>query len=87
MALIAARAFKTVEEAQQAMCLPFRTVMPDPSGAAIYSEVYELYRKLYFSLGLYPGEPVPLGDVLPRLRRIGELQRRQKRGDSRRASM
>jgi L-ribulokinase len=66
---------KSVEEAQAAMCLSFRTVLPDASVASIYEPLYALYRKLYFALGSKTAEPVAIGDVLPELRRIAEQQR------------
>ena len=74
-AALAAGAFKTVEEAQAAMCLKHATVEPDPKAAAVYEELYPLYRKLYFGLGTRGAAPVAIGDVLPELRRIAERQR------------
>ncbi len=70
MALLAAGAFKTIEEAQAAVCLPLRTVEPEPQAAAVYEQLYRLYRDLYFALGSRNAEPVSLGRVLPELRRI-----------------
>ncbi|MGA8732038.1 MAG: ribulokinase [Terracidiphilus sp.] len=70
MALLAAGAFKTIEEAQAAVCLPLRTVEPEPQAAAVYEQLYRLYRDLYFALGSRNAEPISLGRVLPELRRI-----------------
>jgi L-ribulokinase len=39
-ALLAAGAYKTIEEAQAAVCLPLRTVEPDPKAAAVYEQLY-----------------------------------------------
>jgi L-ribulokinase len=69
-AFLAAGTFKTVEEAQDALCPKYRTVEPDAKEAAVYDELYALYRKLYFGLGSRASEPVAIGDVLPELRRI-----------------
>jgi L-ribulokinase len=69
-ALLACGAFRTVEEAQQALCPKFRTVAPDPRAAAVYEELFPLYRKLYFGLGRPGAEAVAIGDVLPALRKI-----------------
>jgi L-ribulokinase len=69
-ALLAARAFKTIEEAQAAVCLPLRTIEPDPNAAAVYEQLYRLYRDVYFALGRRDAKPVALGRVLPELRRI-----------------
>jgi L-ribulokinase len=69
-ALLAAGAYKTIEEAQAAVCLPLRTVEPDTKSAVVYEQLYRHYRDVYFALGRSRAEPVPLGRVLPELRRI-----------------
>src|SRR5271157_417253 len=70
IALLAAGAYKTIEEAQNAVCLPLRTVEPDPKAATVYEQLYRLYRDLYFALGRRDAAPVALGRVLPELRKI-----------------
>ena len=77
LALLAAGAFKSIEEAQKAVCLPFRTVEPDPKAAAIYEQLYPHYRDVYFALGRRDSRPSELGRVLPELRRIAALARQQ----------
>jgi len=75
-ALLAAGAYKTLEEAQQAVCLPFRTIEPDAKAAAIYERLYPLYRDVYFALGRRDANAVPLGRILPELRKIAaEVQK------------
>ena len=69
-ALLAAGACKTLEEAQQAVCLPLRTIAPDAKAAAIYERLYPLYRDVYFALGRRDAKAVSLGRVLPELRKI-----------------
>jgi L-ribulokinase len=69
-ALLAAGSYRTIEEAQAAVCLPFRTVEPDPKAAAVYEQLYPLYRDLYFSLGQAGKTSSKLGRILPELRRI-----------------
>ncbi|HWT66709.1 MAG TPA: ribulokinase, partial [Terracidiphilus sp.] len=69
-ALLAAGVYKSIEEAQAAVCLPLRTVEPDPKAAAVYEQLYALYRDVYFALGQRDAAPVALGRVLPELRRI-----------------
>ncbi|MGB7267711.1 MAG: ribulokinase [Terracidiphilus sp.] len=69
-ALLAAGAYKTIEEAQAAVCLPFRTVQPDPKSAAVYEQLYRHYRDVYFALGTRDAAPIALGKVLPGLRKI-----------------
>ena len=69
-ALLAAGAYRTIEEAQATVCLPLRTVEPDAKAAAVYERLYGLYRDVYFAMGRRDAEPVTLGRVLPELRKI-----------------
>ena len=69
-ALLAAGVYPSIEAAQEAVCLPLRTVAPDPASAAVYERLYEHYRNLYFALGTREARPVALGTVLPALRSI-----------------
>ncbi|HUY81378.1 MAG TPA: ribulokinase [Acidobacteriaceae bacterium] len=69
-ALLAAHAFPTLEAAQEAMCLPFTTYTPQPDAVAIYNRLYKHYRDLYFALGTRDAAAVPLGNILPDLRKI-----------------
>jgi L-ribulokinase len=69
-AFLAAGVFKTIEDAQNALCPSFRTIEPEPAQAAVYERVFALYRKLYFGLGDPRSGPVAIGDVLPALRKI-----------------
>ena len=50
-AFLAAGTFRTVEEAQAALCPGYSTVEPQPDRTAVYRDLYPLYRKLYFSFG------------------------------------
>ena len=74
-AFLAAGAFRTIEEAQDALCPPCRTILPDAASTAVYQELYEIYRCLYFSLGRQDSPPAGFGSVLPTLRRIAEAAR------------
>jgi L-ribulokinase len=74
-AFLAAGAFETVEEAQDALCPAYRTVLPDPEQVAIYERLFPLYRELYFSLGQKDGPAASHGGVLPRLRELSEEAR------------
>ena len=69
-AFIAAGAFPSLQDAQKALCPPFRTFHPDPLSAAIYERLYALYHRLYFAFGLKQSSPAGMGDVLPQLREI-----------------
>jgi L-ribulokinase len=69
-AFLAAGTFRSIEEAQDALCPSYRTVQPDPAAAAVYEKLYPLYKKLYFGLGQMSAGPVSAADVLPTLRLV-----------------
>jgi L-ribulokinase len=69
-AFLAAGDFKTVEEAQDALCPPYRVFEPQAEEVTQYDRLYSLYRDLYFGLGSEDAAPVALGRVLPELRAI-----------------
>jgi L-ribulokinase len=71
-ALVAAGVFSTVEDAQAKMCLPYKTVEPEPAAVATYNELFELYRTIYFSFGQRKSALQSFGDLLPDLRRIAQ---------------
>jgi L-ribulokinase len=62
-AFMAAGAFKTIEEAQERLCPPFKVVEPREN----CDELYGLFREMYFSFGC--------GTTLPALRRIAATAR------------
>jgi L-ribulokinase len=61
-AFLAAGTFKSIEEAQDKLCPGYAVVEPVPADAAVYAELYPVFRELYFSFGQ--------GTILPSLRRI-----------------
>jgi L-ribulokinase len=69
-AFLAAGTFATIEEAQDRLCPKYRTVEPDRGEHARYEELFPMYRKLYFALGEPGSAPVPVGDVLPALKKM-----------------
>ena len=69
-ALVAAGVFKTIEEAQEKLCLKHITYEPETVAVATYEKLFKLYRKVYFALGSRNAATVSLGDVLPELRSI-----------------
>jgi L-ribulokinase len=75
VAFLAAGAFRTIEEAQDALCPGFAAVQPEPAEAARCAELFALYRKLYFGFGRKGSDPAAIGDVLPELRRIAAQAR------------
>ena len=76
-AFVAAGAFATIEEAQAALCPSFRVVEPDAHEAAVYEELFVLYRALYFGLGQPASAAVELGAILPKLRAVRAAARSQ----------
>ena len=50
-AFLAANAFPSIEDAQDALCPPHRVFNPQPESVAIYDRLYPLYKRLYFALG------------------------------------
>ena len=76
-AFLAAGTFKSVGEAQAALCPSYRIVEPDTKQAAVYERLYSLYRKLYFGFGQKGADAFAAGDVLPELRNIAAEARSQ----------
>jgi L-ribulokinase len=73
-ASLAAKAFSSIEQAQQRLCPEYRLVEPEPQAARVYQELYGIYRDLYFGFGQSTALPVSAGGVLPTLRRIAASQ-------------
>ena len=69
-AFLAAGAFRSIEAAQASVCLSYRTFIPRPAAAAIYDELFALYRNVYFALGTREAPAAALGEVLPALRAL-----------------
>jgi len=74
-ALLAAGAYKTIEEAQDAVCLPLRTVQPDPKPLRSTNSFTHTIA-MCIALGRRDAEPVALGRVLPELRKIAAQARK-----------
>lgn len=76
VAMVAAGAFASIEEAQDALCLPHTTYTPEPAAVAVYERLYTLYRAVYFALGQRNADAASLGAVLPELRKIAAEARK-----------
>jgi L-ribulokinase len=74
-AFLAAGTFRSIEEAQKAICPEYRVVEPDAASARTYDELYQNYRELYFGFGEVDSRPASVGSVLPALRRIASVAR------------
>ena len=75
-AFLAAGAFNTIEDAQDALCPPYRTIEPDPAENAACEQLYGWYRQLYFGMGRPDSQPIAMGEVLPGLRHLAAHVRR-----------
>jgi L-ribulokinase len=75
-AFLAAGTFRSVQEAQSALCPSYKTVQPDAQSTAVYQELFPIYRQLYFGMGRRNAEAIEIGGVLPALRRIAAGARR-----------
>jgi len=74
-AALAAGAFRSLEEAQDALCPEYRVVEPDLKAAQTYEELYALYRELYFAFGGLSAPAISAGGILPTLRRVAAAAR------------
>ena len=74
-AFLAAGTFRSIQEAQDALCPGYLTIEPDPKAASTYSSLYPLFRNLYFAFGERGSEPAALGKVLPELRAVAARAR------------
>jgi L-ribulokinase len=71
-AFLAAGTFKSLDEAQDKLCPEHAVFTPQPAARKSYTELYEMWRKLYFALG-DPKTGV-LGDVLPSLIKLSRAE-------------
>jgi L-ribulokinase len=69
-AFLAAGDFRSIEEAQDALCPPFRVFEPEAAEAARYDRIFSLFRDAYFALGTADAKAVGLGQILPELQSI-----------------
>jgi L-ribulokinase len=74
-AALAAGAFRSLEDAQDALCPEYRVVEPDAKSAETYEELYALYRDLYFAFGSANAPAISAGKILPTLRRVAAAAR------------
>lgn len=74
-AFLAAGTFKTIEEAQAALCPKHRVIEPDANAVKVYDELYDLFRRLYAAFGSPNSARMNVGHILPTLRRIASEAR------------
>jgi L-ribulokinase len=69
-AFLAAGTFPSIEAAQDKICPGYKTFQADSAAQSVYSQLYPLYRQLYFAFGQPHQSPV--GKILPELIHIAE---------------
>lgn len=69
-AFLACGEFTTIQEAQDALCPPCTTYLPNEGEAAVYDELFALFRDVYFSFGQPAAPAAKMGRILPALREI-----------------
>jgi L-ribulokinase len=74
-AFLAAKAFPSIDAAQEAICPPHRIFTPHAPSAAVYEQLFPLFKRLYYALGARNSAPVGIGDILPELRQIANRAR------------
>jgi L-ribulokinase len=70
VAFLAAGDFASIEQAQDALCPPFKIFTPEPAEADRYDRLFKLFHAAYFALGTAGAEPAALGHILPELQAI-----------------
>jgi L-ribulokinase len=76
-AFLAAGVFLTIEEAQRHLCPPYTVYQPDPGEQGTCNDLYDCYRRMYFDFGR-PAADSRFGELLPRLIRVAEVQRKDR---------
>ncbi|HZY61863.1 MAG TPA: ribulokinase [Edaphobacter sp.] len=69
-AFLACGDFATIQEAQGALCPPCTTYLPDEDEAAVYDELYLLFRDVYFAFGQSAAPSSSMSHILPSLQGI-----------------
>jgi len=72
-AFLAAGTFKSIEDAQSAICPPHRIYHPQDETREVYDQLYNLYRRLYFDFGRAENSSA-FGDILPALIDVASKQ-------------
>ena len=65
-AFLAAGTFKTIDDAQRAVCPAHTVFEPQPAAQPVYKDLYELYRSVYFEFGRSKEGSI-FGVLLPKL--------------------
>lgn len=69
-AFLACGEFGSIAEAQDALCPPCTTYLPDERETAVYDQLYGLFCNIYFAFGRQESAAARMGNILPALRDI-----------------
>lgn len=69
-AFLTAGIFASLEEAQQALCPPYKIYEPQAEARSVYEELFDCFQKLYYALGKKEPYSCDLTGVLPTLRKL-----------------
>jgi L-ribulokinase len=68
-AFLTAGIFTALEDAQKALCPPYKVYEPRDEAQPVYGELFDCYKRLYFAFGKKEPYLCDLTAVLPTLRR------------------
>ncbi len=69
-AFLTAGIFRSLEDAQKALCPPYKVYEPQDEAQPVYGELFDCFKRLYLSLGRKEPYSCDLTAVLPTLRRV-----------------
>jgi L-ribulokinase len=69
-AFLSAGIFASLEDAQQALCPPYKIYEPEAEALSVYDELFDWFKRIYYALGKKEPHSCDLTGVLPTLRRL-----------------
>jgi L-ribulokinase len=69
-AFLTAGVFTSLEDAQKALCPPYKVYEPQDEAQPVYDELFDCFKRLYLALGKKEPYSCDLTAVLPTLRRL-----------------
>lgn len=72
-AFLSAGIFASLEDAQQALCPPYKIYEPQTEALPVYDQLFDCFKSLYYALGKKEPYACDLTGVLPTLRRLAAV--------------
>ncbi len=72
-AFLSAGIFASLEDAQHALCPPYKIYEPQPETLSVYDELFDWFKRLYYALGKKEPNSCDLTGALPTLRRLAAV--------------